>query len=429
MLDAPCTRRLPLRFYPVKRCAARNLPLLFSRDVETIFYFLALLQVLLGAYLVWHALQWLGYVRRRLNSDPGFYAPKAAVLCPCKGVEPGLERNLVSLTEFERQNYEIFFILASGSDPARGIIERVAKNSRAKANVVIAGPPNGCSEKVNNLRAAIEQLPPEFEALAFVDSDGRPGKSWLHHLVAPLGDVRIGATTTMRWVIPNRNNLATALLAAWNAPVVTMLSEKGKNFCWGGGTAIRRNIFEQSGVLDEWRNSVSDDYSLTRALERNNRSILFLPECLTLSFVETDFHGFLEFTNRQILITRVYADRVWAPAAATHLLYCLTLLLGAMMILSDFLQQRPAFHIATLTFLPILLSSIRSSIRLIGVTEALPAARSQIMGQAWIYILLTVFVPFLYLLNFVNSFVTRKIRWRGLVYELISPQQTRIVSF
>src|SRR5216684_911181 len=384
MLDAPCTRRLPLRFYAVKRCSARNLPLLFSRDVEKLFYFLASLQVLLGAYLVWHALQWLGYVRRRLNSDPGFYAPKAAVLCPCKGVEPGLERNLVSLTEFERQNYEIFFILASGSDPARSIIERVAKNSRVKAHVVVAGPPNGCSEKINNLKIAIEQLPPEFEVLAFADSDGRPGKSWLHHLVAPLGDVRVGATTTMRWFIPNQSNLATALLAAWNAPVVTMLSEKGKNFCWGGGTAIRRSIFEQSGVMDEWRNSVSDDYSLTRALERNNRSIVFIPDCMTL-------------------------------------------LLGVILILSNFFEQRPSFHIATLTFLPALLSSIRSAIRLIGVTEALPAGRSQITGQAWIYVLLTVLVPFVYAVNFVNSLVTRKIRWRGMAYELIGPGQTRIV--
>ena len=380
----------------------------------------------MGSYLVWHALQWLAYVRRRIHMDPGFYAPKVAVLCPCKGVEPGLERNLVSLTEFERQNYEIFFILANGSDAARSIIDRVAKNSRAKAHVVVAGLPNGCSEKVNNLRVAIEQLPPEFEVLVFADSDGRPGKSWLHHLVAPLGDVRIGATTTMRWFIPNRNNLATALLAAWNAPVVTILSEKGKNFCWGGGTAIRRAIFEQSGVLDQWKNSVSDDYSLTRALELNNRSIVFLPECLTLSYVETDFNGLLEFTNRQILITRVYADKVWAPAAATHFLYCLTLIFGTLLILGNLLAQRPAFHLVTLTFLPLLLSAIRGSIRLIGVTEALPAARSQITGQAWIYVLLTVFVPFLYLVNFANSLLTKRIRWRGFTYELISPEQTRI---
>jgi ceramide glucosyltransferase len=395
--------------------------------VETLFYLLAFLQVLLGVYLIGQGLQWLDYLRRRLRMDPGFYAPRVAVLCPCKGMEPGLERNLLSLTEFDRQNYEIFFILASGSDPARSMVERIAANSRVKAQVIIAGIPSNSGEKVNNLRVAVEQLPPEFEVLVFTDSDGRPGKSWLHRLVAPLSDVRIGATTTMRWLMPNRSNLPTALLAAWNAPVVTMLSEKGKNLCWGGGTAIRRSIFERSGVMDEWRNSVSDDYSLTRALERNNRSIVFLPECLTLSCVETDFRGLLEFTNRQILITRVYAQRVWAPAAATHLLYCVTLSLGLLLILSDFFEQRPAFHIATLTVLPVLLSAIRNSIRLMGVTEALPAERSQITGQAWIYVILAVFVPFLYAVNFVNSLITRKIRWRSMAYELISPEQTRIV--
>ena len=395
--------------------------------METLFYLLAFLQVLLGVYLIGQGLQWLDYLRRRLRMDPGFYAPRVAVLCPCKGMEPGLERNLLSLTEFDRQNYEIFFILASGSDPARSMVERIAANSRVKARVIIAGIPSNSGEKVNNLRVAVEQLPPEFEVLVFTDSDGRPGKSWLHGLVAPLGDIRIGATTTMRWLMPNRSNLPTALLAAWNAPVVTMLSEKGKNLCWGGGTAIRRSIFEQSGVMNEWRNSVSDDYSLTRALERNNRSIVFLPECLTLSYVEADFRGLLEFTNRQILITRVYAQRVWSPAAATHLLYCVTLSLGLILILSDFFEQRPAFHIATLTVLPVLLSAIRNSIRLTGVTEALPAERSQITGQAWIYVILAVFVPFLYAVNFVNSLITRKIRWRSMAYELISPEQTRIV--
>ena len=372
--------------------------------MDTLFYLLAITQILLGAYLVWQGVQWLGFVRRRLHSDPGFYAPRVAVLCPCKGIEPGLERNLVSLTEFERQNYEIFFILASE----------------------IAGNPVNCGEKVNNLRVGVEQLPEEFEVLVFADSDGRPGKHWLHHLVAPLADSRVGATSTMRWLVPNSGNLPTMLLAAWNAPIVTMLGEKARNFCWGGGTAIRRAVFEQSGALDEWKNSVSDDYSLTRALERTGRPILFIPECLTLSYVETDFEGLLEFTNRQILITRIYSNKVWRVAALTHLLYCVTLVLGLYVILGTVLAQRPAFHFITLAFLLLLLSSIRGVLRLTGVTEALPAARTQIMGQAWIYVLLTTVMPFLYLANFVNSLVTRKIRWRGVTYELVSPQQTRI---
>ncbi len=396
--------------------------------MENLFYILAILQVLLGVYLVWQALQWLAYTRRRVQTDPGFYAPRTAVFCPCKGIEPGLERNLTALTEFDHQNYEIFFILASESDPAFSIVKRVAQNSRPKAQVIIAGTPDGCGEKVNNLRVAIEQLPEDFEFLAFADSDGRPGKSWLKRLVAPLNDSRLGATTTMRWLIPNRGNLATALLAAWNAPIVTMLTEKGKNFCWGGGTAIRRTVFDQAQVLDEWSNSVSDDYSMTRALARVGRSIMFLPECLTVSYVETDFAGLLEFTNRQILITKVYARDTWIPAALTHLLYCVTLILGICLTLSNVFATLPAFHLAVLTFLPVLLAIIRSALRVVGVTEALPGVRSQIMSQAWIYLLLTCVVPFLYLVNFAASLVTRKTTWRGITYEVIAPEQTRILA-
>lgn len=397
--------------------------------METVFYFLAIVQILVGLYLLWQGLQWLGYARRRAGSDPGFYAPRTAVICPCRGVEPGLERNLTSLTEFDHQNYEVFFVLASEGDPAHSIVKRVAATSKAKAHVVIAEKPEGCSEKVNNLRVAVQQLPPDFEFLVFADSDGRPGKSWLKRLVAPLNDSRIGATTTMRWFIPNRSNLPTALLAAWNAPIVTMLSEHGKNFCWGGGTAIRRSVFDQAGVLEEWQNSASDDWSMTRALQQAGRSILFVPDCLTLSYVETDFASLLEFTNRQILITRVYAEEMWRLGGATHLLYCLTLTVGALLTLGDIVATVPSFHLAALTFLPVLLAIMRSGLRLAGVTEVLPAVRSQLMGQAWIYLLLTAVIPFLYVVNFATSLATRKIRWRGTTYELISPQQTRILAY
>jgi ceramide glucosyltransferase len=207
-----------------------------------------------------------------------------------------------------------------------------------------------------------------------------------------------------------------------------MLSEKGKNFCWGGGTAIRRSVFDQINALEEWRGSISDDYSLTLAIERSGRPIFFLPECLTVSFVATDFTGLLEFTNRQILITRIYSPRMWAIAFATHFLFCVTVVLGIFLTLGDILATLPALPLAALTFLPLLLASIRGALRATTVTELLPAYRSQLIGQSWVYIILGVIVPFLYLVNFGWSVVTRKILWRGIRYELVSPQQTRIVS-
>jgi ceramide glucosyltransferase len=396
--------------------------------VETLFEFLAILQIASGLFLLWQGIQWLAYVRRRLHTDPGFYAPRTAVLCPCRGMEPGLERNLVSLCEFNHQNFEVFFILASENDPAYTLVKRVAASSRVKAHVVIAGKPTSSSEKVNNLRVCIEQLPPDFEVLVFVDSDGRPGKTSLHHMVAPLADSRIGATTTMRWFIPNNNAFPNALLAAWNASVVTMLGGHAKNFCWGGGTAIRRSVFDQMGMLDVWQNSFSDDYSLTIAIERTGRQIVFLPECLTPSYVQTDFPSLLEFTNRQIKITRIYRPRMWVTAFATHFLFCFTLLLGLAVALDLAFESRPSSQVTTLLVLPLLLAAFRGALRVIGVTEAIPSSRAEIMAQSWIYILVTVLVPFLYLVNFAASSLGRRITWRGIQYEIISPDQTRVLT-
>lgn len=395
--------------------------------MENLFDILGLVQIATGLYLLWQGIEWLAYVRGRLNTDPGFFAPRTAVICPCKGMEPGLERNLVALTEFDHRNYEVFFVVASERDAAHSIAKRVVASSRVPTHIVIAGPPENCSEKVNNLRVAVEQLPPEFEVLAFADSDGRPLKSWLHHLVAPLADSRIGATTTMRWFIPNNGSLATALLAAWNAAVVTMLGPRQKNFCWGGGTAIRRAIFDEMGMLDIWQHAFSDDYSLTAAIEQSRRQIVFLPECLTPSYVESSLASLLEFTTRQVRITKLYRPQMWAIAFGTHLLYCVTLILGLLCAVQLTVASRPAFHVTTLLVLLILLAAIRGAFRVIGSTEALPSLRAQIMGQSWIYIILAIFVPFLYVYNFFMTAVGRRLRWRGIEYELISPDQTRIV--
>jgi ceramide glucosyltransferase len=397
--------------------------------VETLFYYLAVLQIAVGAYLLWDGLQWMSYARRRLRRVPGSHMPRAAVLCPCKGLEAGLERNLAALTEFDYNNYEVFFILATHSDPAHAAVTRIASGSKVPAHVIIANRPDGCAEKVHNLSVAIQQLPEDFELLVFADSDGRPGKSWLRRMVGPLQDVHVGAATTMRWFIPNRGNLATGLLVAWNASIVTMLKEKGRNFCWGGGTAIRRQMFDQAGVLEEWSHSVSDDYSMTRALERARRPIVFLPDCLTASYVDTDVRGLFEFTNRQVLITRVYSGKTWAWAAATHLLYCVTLLLGVWVTIDNVMATLPAFQLGFLTCVPMLLAAIRGGMRVMVAAEAIVAAKPQITNNSWVYIVLGAFVPFLMLVNFAVSLLTRKIKWRGITYELISPQQTRILAY
>jgi hypothetical protein len=92
------------------------------------------------------------------------------------------------------------------------------------------------------------------------------------------------------------------------------------------------------------------------------------------------------------------------------------------------LNERPALQIVMLIFFILLLSAIRASLRVAAVTEILPASKAQIMNQAWVNIALPWAIPFLYLVNFAHSLLSRKICWRNIHYELISANQTRIIG-
>jgi cellulose synthase/poly-beta-1,6-N-acetylglucosamine synthase-like glycosyltransferase len=142
--------------------------------MELTFYILVAAELLLSVWSLIQGFQWLAMARRRAGQHSGFFTPRVALLCPCRGIEPGLEENLSALIMQDYPNFEIFFILARAEDNAATILKRVSTASAAPAHVVIAGRAEGCGEKVNNLRVAIDQLDASFNVVVFADSDGRP---------------------------------------------------------------------------------------------------------------------------------------------------------------------------------------------------------------------------------------------------------------
>ena len=399
--------------------------------VTYIFYILVVIQIALGLYSLWDGFAWLQMVRRRLGTHAGFYAPVTALICPCKGTEIGLEDNLTALTKFDFANYEIYFTLATSLDPALKIIERVKTASQHPVHIVIAGPPEDSSEKVHNLRRAVESLPEKFEVFVFTDSDVRLPRGWLTKLVAPLQDGRIGAATTYRWFIPTRaadSAFAAALASAWNAAVATMLGRPRENFCWGGGTAIRRRTFTDANVLEAWKGAVSDDLAMTWALEQAGKPILFCPECIAATLHPWTGSDLLEFTNRQVLITRVYSPRRWGLGAAAHLGYVFTLIYAAIVVLISMAGGDPWIQLFLMAFTIALLAAIKGAVRTVAINEALPEWRGKLQEWSWVWASLAPIVPFLFSINFISSLFTKQIRWRGVKYELVGPNFTRILK-
>src|SRR5262249_60826329 len=109
----------------------------------------------------------------------------------------------------------------------------------------------------------------------------------------------------------------------------------------------------------------------------------------------------------------------WQKAFATHFLFCLTFLAGLVLTFENILAGLPSFHLAGLTFLPLLLASIRGALRVVAVADLLSAYRSQVNSQSCIYITVCVFLPFLFLIHFFSSLVSRHIRWARIRFHLL----------
>lgn len=394
----------------------------------TLFYLLVLEQILQGFYSLWQGLGWLKMARKRATVGSSFFTPRVALICPVKGMEEDLESNLLCLTQFDYPQYEIFFAIATADDPAYRVLEKVVATSKRPAHIVRAGRTLDCSDKVHNLTAAVAEIGEQFEVLVFTDSDGRPPRTWLTRLVAPLKDANLGAVTTFRWLLPKRPGFWSGLAAAWNASAATYLGEHRRNFCWGGGTAIKRERFDALRIKDAWRGAASDDYVLTRALQNNGLPIVFAPECLVPSGCTFDARTLFEFTNRQLVITRVYAPRLWFAALIGHLFYCATILTGIAAWFMTSMMGLPSMQFIVLALIPPIFASVRGVLRLVAVLELLPDLRAQLLNEGWVWVLLAPLVPFVYLYNALIAVFTRKITWRGIRYELQSPFRTRIIA-
>ncbi len=88
----------------------------------------------------------------------------------------------------------------------------------------------------------------------------------------------------------------------------------------------------------------------------------------------------------------------------------------------------PWMQLVLLTLAIPLLATLKGGLRTIAVTELLPEWKGALREWAWVWTALAPFVSFLFAWNFIASVATRRIRWRGIRYELISPNETRILK-
>lgn len=392
-----------------------------------LYYFLALIACWIGIQSLRGGFRFAAYVRRETSRELSDFQPFVSVIAPGRGLEPGLAENIRPLLNQNYPQYEVIFVFDRADDAALKIVEELTAPSRVPTRTIIAGPASDSGQKVHNLRAAVTQIEPQSEVLVFVDTDARPATNWLRQLVAPLADESLGASSGYRWFIPERGGLWSRLRGVWNASIASALgADTTKNFCWGGSTAIRRTTFERLNISDRWRGTVSDDFTVTRVLKEAKLPIHFTPNCLVASVGDCDFRELLEFTTRQIKITRVYASHLWLPLMIGSALFTLAFFGGLILLILQILEISSTSTLPLLALLAMIftLGAIKSMIRFRTVSRVLQTSLRDLPAHIFLWPMASV----LYLYNTIVAGFSQRITWRGITYELKSPTEAVIIS-
>ena len=388
-----------------------------------VYYFLAVLSCWFGLQSLLSGIRYAAYIRRETSRPLPDFQPFVSVIAPGRGLEPGLIDNLRPLVTQDYPRYEVLFVFDALDDPAIKIVDEL---KRPFTRTIIAGPATDSGQKVHNLRVAVNEVDPQSEVLVFVDTDARPAQDWLRKLVAPLADETLGASTGYRWFIPDRGGIASRLRSVWNASVASALgSDTVKNFCWGGSTAIRLSTFTSLNVSDRWRGSVSDDFTITHVLKEAKLPIHFTPLCLVASIGDCDFRELIEFTTRQIKITRVYASHLWLPLLLGSALFAIAFFGGLILLILQILKiLSPTLFLPLVLLIIFTLGATKSFIRFRAISSVLKTSRLDLLA----HIFLWPFASLLYLYNAIVAGFSRRIKWRGITYELKSPTEAVIIS-
>ena len=282
-----------------------------TSSMPTEFLLIPWLVVMIGTTIIVWRYTW----GLPLNEVP-LSTPAVAVIVPIKGASTATEAFLHALRHQDYPAYRIIAAIESEDDPVLELLQRHANAPGAPTEVCIAGLAHRSGQKVHNLLAALTRLGPADEVVAFTDADTLPQPLWLARLIAGIVNAGRPAVTGYRWMVPADRRLSSAVVAAANTSIATLLRVPYvANACWGGTMVMRRETLERIDIRRYWEGAILDDLQMTRAL-RDHKVMIFSPrQSLLLSPISMDWRQAFAFGRRQYQLVLTHDPDLWLLAA------------------------------------------------------------------------------------------------------------------
>jgi ceramide glucosyltransferase len=362
------------------------------------------------------------YLRERcaalhqLEARPGF-TPPLTLLKPLHGAEPGLEAHLATFFEQDYPDYEILFCARDANDAGLETARRVAaKYPHIPARFFSTG---GQPPYINDKVASLEKMESEatHEILIVSDSDVRVRPAYLRAVSLPFAGARVGAVTCPYRGVAAEGGLwarleAVGMSVEMTAGVLAARSMEGMQFALGPTMAFRRETIRRMGGFRVTADHCSDDFILGNETHKLGETVILSHHAIDHVVLNTRFLDSLKHQARWMKSTRFSRPKGHFGTALTF-----SLPFGLLAWAAAAALGHPWWGLALFGW------SVATRLAL-----SIAAGRLIVQDRSWFGLL--VLYPVRDLMGFgfwAASYTSRRILWRGRVYELLPGGKMRLV--
>jgi ceramide glucosyltransferase len=348
--------------------------------------------------------------RRGLRRD---YAPPVSILKPVRGLDREAYENYASFCRLDYPEYEILFNVADERDAAIPLIERLIREFPERSIRLFLGAEQlGSSNKVNKLSNMVSEA--RYDLLVMSDSDIRVRPDYLWAVVTPFRDSRVGAVTCLYRglvgrsfgsiieALGNTSDFAAGVLVAWLFRSV--------NFALGATMATTKQRMAEIGGFEDLADHFTDDHELGHRIAGLGYRVEIATQPVDTVYPETSMREYFRHQLRWSLAIRHAAPAGYLGRIFVHAIFWMLVGIAA----APSLAIAAGYLAAYLILRPLMAWTVG----VWGLRD--PLLRTNI----WRLPVHDACAFFVY----VSSFFTRRVEWRGTVYNIRGKELIPVVS-
>ncbi|MEO3472291.1 glycosyltransferase [Roseomonas sp. CAU 1739] len=379
---------------------------------------LALGLIALLATLAWLAgvVWFLRFFRPPAIEVPG----RVTLLLAVTGRTDGLPPLFAALARQTLRPRRMLVAIEAESDPALAQVRELEPLLPFPIEIVVAGLDDTRSQKATNMIAALARVDAEDDALVLLDADILPQDHWLSWLATPAMNGAADVVTGYRWHALDGAGPGRHLVAWLDRALALGPRFLASGLVWGGSVAISRDALARMDLPGALASTFSTDGAISRRARSLGLRVLTRRAVLLPTPPEGGDREAVAFKTRQLQIVHVYVPSLWVWLGVALHAEALALPLALVGMAGDALAL--AF-LAAVSAVGLLRAALHDRVtRAVGIREGKVARALQLALGA----LAPVTAPAVAIL-FWTSARTRVIRWRHIEYEVLGPDQVRVL--